>query len=126
MHFYELHEGDGDVFFDLLLFREEEMDPDEFFHVVQSVRRQVQDSYQTDSLIEAIAEELERAYGFVYVSDDRLTAAVNVSRIDEDNFLSDLEGDVEEDEDTDDDDLGMDADYRGILADFRPDASDPN
>jgi hypothetical protein len=91
VHFYELHEGDGDVFFDCLLFREEEMDPEEFFTVVQSIRRRIQDGYETDSLIEAIAEELEQDYGFTFVSDDRLTAAVNVSKTEEDNFLADLE-----------------------------------
>ena len=41
MHFYELHEGDDDVFADLLLAREEEMEPEDFFDVVQSIRRRV-------------------------------------------------------------------------------------
>ena len=39
MHFYELHEGDDDVFADLLLAREDEMEPEEFFDLVQSIRR---------------------------------------------------------------------------------------
>jgi hypothetical protein len=114
MQFYELHEGDADLFFDVLLFREEEMDADEFFTIVQSIRRQVQDSYETDSLIEAIAEELERNYGFVFISDDRLTAAVNVSKVEDDNFLADL--------DAADDEAAVigDADYRGVFADFEP------
>ena len=58
MHFYELHEGDNDVFADLLLVREEEMDPEEFFEVVQSVRRRIQDTYDSGTLVEAIAAEL--------------------------------------------------------------------
>lgn len=118
MHFYELHEGDGDLFFDVLLFREDEMDPEEFFSVVQSIRRRIQDSYETDSLIEAIAEELEQDYGFTFVSDDRLTAAVNVSRKDEDNFLADLEADELADEEA--------VDYRAVYADFDPDQRAPN
>ncbi len=121
MHFYELHEGEGDVFFDVMLFREEDMDAEEFFSVVQSIRRQVQDSFETETLIEAIAQELERQFGFVFVSDDRLTAAVNVSKIDDDNFLADLEG-----EDLDDErpQVTGDADYRGVYADFEsPDAN---
>lgn len=122
MHFYELHEGDGDVFFDCLLFREEDMDPEEFFAVVQSIRRQIQDSYDTESMIEAIAEELERGYGFVYVSDDRLTAAVNVSRVDEDNFLADLEGDAVDDDEEDPESVG----YRAVLAEFDPTEMSPN
>ena len=112
MHFYELHEGDDDTFFDVLLFREEEMDPEEFFTVVQSIRRRIQNSFEGDSLVEAIADELEQDYGFVFVSDDRLTAAVNVSKTEEDNFLADLEG--EEDAEIDN------PDYRTVYADFRP------
>jgi len=118
VHFYELHEGDGELFFDVLLFREEEMDPEEFFTVVQSIRRRIQDSYETDSLIEAIAEELEQDYGFTFVSDDRLTAAVNVSKKDEDNFLADLEADELDDE--------ADVDYRAVYADFDTGEGAPN
>ena len=122
MHFYELREGDGDVFFDCKLFREEEMDPEEFFALVQSIRRQVQGAYETESMSEAIAEELERGYGFVYVSDDRLTASVNVSRIEEDNFLADLGG-----EDLDDDEEDPESvDYRAVLAEFDPTEMNPN
>ncbi len=119
MHFYELHEGDGDIFGDLLLARDEEMAPEEFFDLVQSIRRRVLDRFEEETLIEAIAMELERDHGFVFISDDRLTAAVNVSRIDGDTFLADLDPDdvIEDDE----------ADYRAILADFDPRAgADPN
>ncbi|MBI2763093.1 MAG: hypothetical protein HYX54_04995 [Chloroflexi bacterium] len=123
MHFYELHEGEGDVFFDVMLFRDDEMDAEEFFGVVQSIRRQVQDSFETDTLVEAIAQELERQYGFVFISDDRLTAAVNVSKIDDDNFLADLDGD-----DLDDDmpKVTGDADYRAVYAEFQPPDADLN
>lgn len=124
MHFYELHEGDGDVFFDCLLFREEEMDPEEFFTVVQSIRRRIQDSYATDSLIEAIAEELEQDYGFTFVSDDRLTAAVNVSKTEEDNFLADLES--EELDAGELDAVDEEVDYRAVYADFEPSDGPPN
>ena len=107
MHFYELHEGDDDVFADLLLAREEEMEPEEFFDVVQSIRRRVVDNYETTTLVEAIADELERDYGFIAVTDDRLTAAVNVSKDEEENFLADL--DAPEDQ----------VDYATILADLQ-------
>ena len=46
MHFYELHEGDDDVFADLLLARDEEMEPEEFFELVQSIRRRVLDDFE--------------------------------------------------------------------------------
>ena len=87
MFFYELHEGDEEIFSDLLLVHETEIDPDEFFELVQSIRRRVQESYDDDTLIEAIAVELEREHGFIYISDERLTAAANVSVVEEENFL---------------------------------------
>jgi hypothetical protein len=111
MHFYELHEGSNDVFADVLLVRDDEMDPEEFFEVVQSIRRRVVDSFEQDTLVEAIAEELEANYGFLAISDDRLTAAVNVSRDEDDNFLADLEAPEEN------------PDYLTILADLQ--AGDP-
>ena len=109
MHFYELHEGDNEVFADLLLAREEEMEAEEFFDVVQSIRRRVVDNFETQTLVEAIADELERDYGFIAVTDERLTAAVNVSREEEENFLADL--------DAPDDSM----DYASILADLQVD-----
>lgn len=107
MHFYELHEGDDDVFADLLLFRDDELDAEDFFELVQSIRRRIIDTFEQPTLIQAIASELERDHGFVTVSDDRLTAAVNVSRDEEENFLADL--DEPEDE----------VDYVSILADLK-------
>jgi hypothetical protein len=117
MYFYELHEGDEDVFSDVLLSRDDEMDPDEFFELVQSIRRRVQDTYEDDTLIEAIAVELEREHGFVFISDEKLTAAVNVSTDEDENFLADLDTG---------DELGegeRGADFRAIVADFDPESS---
>jgi hypothetical protein len=119
VHFYELHEGDNDVFADILLARDTEMEPDEFFELVQQIRRRVQANYEHDTLIEAIAEELERDHDFVTVSDDRLTAAVNVSKFDDDNFLADLEAEADEYDDRDDDDDDDDEDGRVPREDFR-------
>jgi hypothetical protein len=99
MHFYELHEGDNDVFADMLLVRDEEMEPEEFFSIVQSIRRRVQDSYEQDTLIEAIAEELERDYDFIAITD---------------NFLTDLEAPEQ------------DPDYLSILADLQAGEGRPN
>ena len=120
MFFYELHEGDTEVYSDVLVVSESEWEPDEFFELVQRIRRRIQDQYATDTLVEAIAMELERDHGFIYVSDDRLAAAVNVSTEESENFLADLEvelADAEEDEDDADEDR---ADYRSIFADFEP------
>lgn len=115
MYFYELHEGDDEVFSDVLLVRETEMEPDDFFELVQSIRRRLQDNFQHDTLIEAIAAELERDEEFVFVSDDRLTAAVNVSTVEAENVLITAD---QEDDDADDEE--RDADYKAIIAEFDP------
>jgi hypothetical protein len=117
--FFELHEGDNEVFSDVLVVSESEWEPDEFFQLVQSIRRRIQDGYAQDTLVEAIAVELEREHGFIYVSDDQLTAAVNVSTEESENSLARLEVELADAEDGDDEDED-DADYRAILADFDP------
>jgi hypothetical protein len=119
VYFYELHEGDEEIFSDVLLVRDDEMDPDEFFELVESVRRQVQDNYPDDTLIEAIAAELEREYDFVFVADSKITAAVNVSPVDEENFLVAIDNA----EDALEDERG--ADYRAVIAEFDPHGEDP-
>ena len=120
MFFYELHEGDDEVYSDVLVVSESEWEPQEFFDLVQRVRHDVQDTYEHDTLIEAIAMVLERDYGFIYVSDDRLAAAVNVSAVEGDNFLAELETDDDDEDDDDDDDDETGGDYRSILAEFDP------
>ena len=118
MFFYELHEGDEEVFSDVLLVRDDDMDPDEFFELVESVRRSVQDNFAHDTLIEAIAVELESEHGFVFVSDSKLTATVNVSVVDEENFLVAIDDGTE----SPDDERG--ADYRAIIAEYDPHGED--
>ncbi len=115
--FYELREGDDDIFADVLLVREEEMDADSFFELVQSIRHGLQDGFEQDTLIEAIAEELERDHGFVSISDERLTASVNVSKQDDDNYLASLDSDEDEDDSPD---------YRGIFVELPRDDTLPN
>ena len=127
MFFYELHEGDNEIYSDVLVVSESEWEPDEFFELVQTIRRRIQDIYVQATLIEAIAVELERDHGFIYVSDDRLAAAVNVSMEESDNFLAELE--VDRDDEDDEDDDGEDegegesdsgADFRSIIVDIDP------
>jgi hypothetical protein len=111
VYFYELHEGDDDLYSDVLLARDDEIDPEDFFDLVQAIRRRVADDFGEDTLIEAIAVELERSHGFIYVSDDRLTAAVNVSTDDDENFLiATSEDELEA--------VGGGADYRGVFAEY--------
>ncbi|MGZ9160041.1 MAG: hypothetical protein ACXW4T_02655 [Candidatus Limnocylindrales bacterium] len=122
MFFYELHEGDDQVYSDVLVVSDSEWEPQEFFEVVQRIRRDIGDQYDRDTLIEAIAVVLERDHGFVFVSDDRLIAAVNVSTQEDDNFIVDLEAGYEEEDDDDDDDNDRDddeprGDYRTLVTD---------
>ena len=87
MFFYEIHEGDEDVGTAVLLGHEERFDPIDFFALVKKVRSLVMDSYEEDTLSEAIANELQRSHGFVHVTDDLLIASVNVDETDENTFL---------------------------------------
>ncbi|MFP5341485.1 MAG: hypothetical protein ACLGIJ_00975 [Candidatus Limnocylindria bacterium] len=122
MFFYELHEGDNEVYSDVLVVSESEWEPEEFFELVQRIRRRIQDDYRHDTLIEAIAIELERDHGFIFVSDDRLAASVNVSTDEEGNFLADLEVDLaDDDDDDDDDDDEPRGDYRTLVTDVELD-----
>ncbi len=111
MYFYELHEGDEEIFTDLLLVHDELFEPEDFFELVQVVREKVQPRFEEDTLIEAIASELEREHGFTYVSDDKLMASVHVSPIDKENRLIPA-----------DDQFIETPEYRSMLADFDPDA----
>ncbi len=111
MHFFELHEGDDDIYSDVILAREEAMDPEAFFEVVQSIRRRIQDAYEEDTLIEAIAVQLERDHAFIFVSDDRIDAAVNVSSEEDENFL------IAEDDELEG--IGLaGSDYRAVFVEY--------
>ena len=123
MFFYELHEGDNEVYSDVLVVSESEWEPQEFFELVQRIRHDTQDAYEQDTLIEAIATILERDYGFIFVSDDRLTAAINVSKQEDENFVAEFD---EDDDDDDDEPRNTRADYRSVLAEFDPDRGLPN
>jgi hypothetical protein len=94
MHFYEIHEGDEDVGAAVLLAHDERMEPFEFLEVVKKARALVLDSYEEDSLAEAIANELQRSGGFTHVTDNLLVASVNVDEKEENTYLLTEEGDT--------------------------------
>jgi len=79
LYFYELHESDDDLFSDVLLAHDAEYDEQEFLELVLEARQAVLDRFTEDSLIEAVANQLARTHGFVYIDDAQLRAAVNVS-----------------------------------------------
>jgi hypothetical protein len=117
--FYELHEGDTEIYSDVLVVSESEWEPQEFFELVQRIRHDLRE-YSEDTLIEAIASVLERDHGFVFVNDERLVAAVNVSTEEADNFLADLDAAYrdDDDDDEDEDDAEPRGDYRTLLAEL--------
>jgi hypothetical protein len=85
--FYEIHEGDDDVGTAVLLAHERRFAPVEFFALVKKARALLVESYEEDSLAEAIANELARTAGFIHVTDDLLVASVNVDVTEEGTFL---------------------------------------
>jgi hypothetical protein len=87
MFFYEIHEGDEEMGTAVLLGHERRFEPEEFFQLVKETRALVIESYEEDTLSEAIANELQRRQGFVHVTDELLVAAVNVDEGDEDTYL---------------------------------------
>ena len=113
MYYYELHESDDDLFTDALLAHEQEFSEGEFFDLVMEARGRVLETFEENTLVEAIAHELERASGFVYIDDGRLIAAVNVSRIDDDNVIAEVVPDDDADED-ENDDHGLDEEDAGF------------
>jgi hypothetical protein len=110
--FYELHEGDEDVYSDVLLTHDTEYDEQELLELVLEARTAVLDSYTEDTLSEAIANELARRHGFLVVDDSQLRVAINVSAEEGATALANV-------------DLGpmgrdADDDHRSILIDVEP------
>ncbi len=110
-YFYELHESDTDLFADVLLAHEREYDESEFLELVLEARKKLLDTFDANSLIEAIAAELAESAGFLVVDDTQLRVAVNVSADEDGTFVSDV--DVRPG--------GRGDDYRTLLVDVEPD-----
>ena len=87
LYFYELHEGATDLLTDALLVSERDHTPEQFEAMVQAARTAVRDTFEEDTLVEAIARELERSHGFTYIGDEKLRASMSVGMEDEDTYL---------------------------------------
>ncbi len=138
MYYYELHENDTDLLTDLLMAHEELFEPEEFLDLVRAARDRLANSFEEDTLVEAVAAALAREHGFEVLSDDRLTASVRVGYDADETALTALEDapagddwDAEEptggsprtDDDADDgsddpDELPLDADFVTITAEL--------
>ena len=92
LYFYELHEGATDLMSDALLVSDSRHSPEAFAALVDQARTAVKDTFEDDTLVEAIARELERSHGFTYVDDDKLRASMSVGMEDEDNYLVEQSG----------------------------------
>jgi len=87
LYFYELHEGATDLMTDALLVSEQRHTPEAFAALVQEARRRVLETFEEDTLVEAIARELERSADFTYIGDEKLVASMSVGMEDVDTFL---------------------------------------
>ena len=87
LFFYELHEGPTDLMTDALLVSDRDHTPAQFAGMVDVARKAIIDTFEEDTLVEAIARELERSHGFTYIGDDKLRASMSVGMEDEDNYL---------------------------------------
>lgn len=79
VYFYELHEADDELAIGLTLAHDEAFAPSEFLAMVETARSRVIETFTEETLIEAIAAELEREHDFAAAVDTRLVAAVGVS-----------------------------------------------
>lgn len=87
LYFYELHEGATDLMTDALLVSERDHTPAQFALMAEAARKAVLETYEEDTLVEAIAREMERSHGFTYISDEKLRASMSVGVEEEDNYL---------------------------------------
>ena len=87
LFFYELHEGASDLLSDALLVSQREVSAEAFATMVLAARAAVLDTFEEDTLVEAIARELERSHGFTYVGDEKLAASMSVGLEEEDTYL---------------------------------------
>lgn len=84
---YELHEGATDLMTDALLVSERDHTPAQFASMVQAARTAVIETFEEDTLVEAVARELERTHGFTYLGDEKLRASMSVGTGEEDTYL---------------------------------------
>lgn len=87
LFFYELHEGPTDLMTDALLVSDRDHTPAQFAGLVEVARKAVIETFEEDTLVEAIARELDRTHGFTYISDEKLRASMSVGMEDEDTYL---------------------------------------
>jgi hypothetical protein len=79
MFFYEIYEAEDELALGVTLAHDERISPEDFLAAVEEARGRIIESYTEETLVEAIAVELERSHGFYPALDRRLVAAVRAS-----------------------------------------------
>ena len=79
MFFYEIYEAEDELALGVTLAHAERISPEDFLAAVEEARGRIVESYTEETLVEAIAVELERSHGFYPALDRRLVAAVRAS-----------------------------------------------
>ena len=79
MFFYEIYEAEDELALGVTLAHDERISPENFLAAVEEARGRIIESYTEETLVEAIAVELERSHGFYPALDHRLVAAVRAS-----------------------------------------------
>ena len=121
LFFYELHEGGSDLTADAILVSDKAYMGEVFADLVKAAREAVLETFEEDTLVEAVAHELQRRHGFLHIDDAQLRAAVNVSANEADTFIAHVEesrGGSRDDADDDLDDEG----YRTVVVPVERDA----
>lgn len=118
MYFYELHEGDADLLSDVLLVHDDEFDEEEFLEIVLEARSAVLRSFEEDTLVQAIANELERRHGFTFIHDARLRVSVLVSSEEGETAVVGLDDGEAGDEEDEDEDDGVGSGFRSLVVDM--------
>jgi hypothetical protein len=90
LFFFEIHEGATDLLTDALLVSERDHTPAQFEAMVKAARAAVLETFEEDTLVEAVARELERSHGLTYIGDEKLRATMSVGMEDEDTYLAEL------------------------------------
>jgi hypothetical protein len=87
LFYYELHEGATDLMTDAIVVSDRDHTPAQFAAMVQAARAAVLETFEEDTLVEAIARELERSHGFTYIGDEKFRASMSVGVEEEDTYL---------------------------------------
>jgi hypothetical protein len=96
MFFYEIYEAEDELALGVTLAHDERISPEDFLAAVEEARGRIIESYTEETLVEAIAVELERSHGFYPALDHRLVAAVRASVEEGETALIPLDEEVED------------------------------